>query len=248
MTYPRWVALVVAVGACLAAVEIVAAQTALPAAVPAELVPDAASQWAEVLNAMVRLPLATALASLLALRPRRRGTPTRNLAVIHTQIILAVVGALVMMVVGSSLARAFGIVGAAGLVRYRAKIDDPKDAGVMLSTLAVGLASGVGLWMIAIFGTVFLLALLWTVESFEPPAMRTLTVKIKAKDTKDVKPAVERLLKRQGATFDVVAISVEELEYQVRWPVDQPSNRLSERILELGPAGELQVEVEAKSK
>ena len=34
-----------------------------------------------------------------------------------------------MLVVGSSLARAFGIVGAAGLVRYRAKIDDPKDAG-----------------------------------------------------------------------------------------------------------------------
>ena len=43
-----------------------------------------------------------------------------------------------MLVVGSSLARAFGIVGAAGLVRYRAKIEDPKDAGVMLSTLAVG--------------------------------------------------------------------------------------------------------------
>lgn len=248
MRYERWVAIAVVVGACVTAMDAVIAQTALPAAAPPELAPDAASQWAEVLNAMVRLPLATALASLLALRPRRRGTPARNLSVIHTQIILAVVGALVMMVVGSSLARAFGIVGAAGLVRYRAKIDDPKDAGVMLSTLAVGLASGVGLWMIAVFGTIFLLALLWTVESFEPPAMRPLTVKIKAKDTKGVKSGVERLLKRQGATFDVVAISTEELEYQVRWPVDQPSNRLSERILELGPAGELEVEVESKDK
>ena len=67
---------------------------------------------------------------------------------IQTQIILAVVGAVVMLVVGASLARAFGIVGAAGLVRYRAKINDPKDAGVMLSTLAIGLAAGVGLWML----------------------------------------------------------------------------------------------------
>jgi hypothetical protein len=66
--------------------------------------------------------------------------------VIQTQIILAIVGAVVMLVVGSSLARAFGIVGAAGLVRYRAKIEDPKDAGVMLSTLAIGLASE-SLWM-----------------------------------------------------------------------------------------------------
>ena len=66
---------------------------------------------------------------------------------------LALVGAMVMMVVGSSLARAFGIVGAAGLIRYRAKIEDPKDAGVMLSTLAIGLASGVGLYLFAIFAT-----------------------------------------------------------------------------------------------
>src|SRR4051794_31290837 len=105
----------------------------------------------EVVLAATRLPLATVMASALALRPRRRGTPARHLAVIHTQIILAVVGALVMLVVGQSLARAFGIVGAAGLVRYRAKIEDPKDAGVMLSTLAIGLATGVGQWALAIF-------------------------------------------------------------------------------------------------
>src|SRR6266849_6390202 len=96
------------------------------------------------------------------------GTPSRKPAVIHTQIILAIVGAVVMLVVGSSLARAFGIVGAAGLVRYRAKIEDPKDAGVMLSTLAVGLAAGVGRWMLAAFSTVFVLLVLWIVESFEP--------------------------------------------------------------------------------
>ena len=67
----------------------------------------------------VRLPLAAGLASVLALRPRRRGTPHRQPPVIQTQIILAIVGAVVMLVVGTSLARAFGIVGAAGLVRYR---------------------------------------------------------------------------------------------------------------------------------
>ena len=78
------------------------------------------------------------------------------MSVIETQIILAVVGALIMLVVGASLARAFGIVGAANLIRYRAKIDDPKDAVVMLSALAVGLASGVGLYALAGFGTLFI--------------------------------------------------------------------------------------------
>src|SRR4029079_19416182 len=97
------------------------------------------------------------LSAARAVRPKRKGTPTRQPAVIQTQIILGIVGAVVMLVVGSSLARAFGIVGAAGLVRYRARIDDPKDAGVMLSTLAVGLAAGVGTWMLATFGTFFIL-------------------------------------------------------------------------------------------
>ena len=104
--------------------------------------PDIDSQVHQLRHALVRLPIAASLACLLALRPRRRGTPKRQPPVIQTQIILAIVGAVVMLVVGSSLARAFGIVGAAGLVRYRAKIEDPKDAGVMLSTLAVGRMTG----------------------------------------------------------------------------------------------------------
>src|SRR5213595_1196835 len=111
---------------------------------------------AEVRHALFRLPLAATLGAALAFRPKRRGTPPRQPAVIQTQIILAIVGSLVMLVVGTNLARAFGVVGAAGLVRYRAKVEDPKDAGVMLSTLAVGLASGVGLYVMAVLSAVFI--------------------------------------------------------------------------------------------
>ena len=132
-----------------------------------------------------------------------KGTPQRQAPVIQTQIILAVVGAVVMLVVGSSLARAFGIVGAAGLVRYRAKIEDPKDAGVMLSTLAVGLAAGVGLWMLALFATVFILGVLWVVESFEPKATQLFTLKVKAKDPAALKPKIEKLLTRYRLAFEL---------------------------------------------
>ena len=83
----------------------------------------------------------------------------------QTQIILAIVGAVVMLVVGSSVARAFGIVGAASLVRYRAKIDDPKDAGIMLSALGIGLASGVGLYVLAIFATAFIALVVGVLET-----------------------------------------------------------------------------------
>src|SRR5918996_1107361 len=78
----------------------------------------------ELLASALRLPLAALLGTVLALRPKRRGTPERQPTVVQTQIILAVVGALIMLVVGASLARAFGIVGAANLIRYRSKIDE----------------------------------------------------------------------------------------------------------------------------
>src|SRR4030095_5112629 len=58
-----------------------------------------------------RLPLAALPATALAVRPKRRGPPPRQPAVIQTQIILAIVGALVMLVVGTNLARAFRVVG-----------------------------------------------------------------------------------------------------------------------------------------
>ena len=160
--------------------------------------------------ALVRLPLAAALGSALALRPRRRGTPPRTPAVLQTQIILSVVGAVIMLVVGASLARAFGIVGAANLIRYRSKIDDPKDAVVMLCTLAVGLASGVGLCALAVVSTAFIAGALWVIESFEAP-LRHFELKIKAgDDTDSLRPKIEDILRRYQLKFELRTSSDEE--------------------------------------
>ena len=157
--------------------------------------------WTEmVIEGTIRLPLAGVLGAALAFRPKRRGTPTRTPAVVQTQIILTVVGALIMLVVGSSLARAFGIVGAASLIRYRSKIDDPKDAGVMLCGLAVGLASGVGLYGLAVFATVFLVAAVAVIESFEPDDVAQFTLNATGlSDAAGIRPRFESLPLRPSA-------------------------------------------------
>jgi Domain of unknown function (DUF4956)/MgtC family len=208
--------------------------------------PDRETQVEQLLRALVRLPMAAGLASILAIRPRRRGTPERQPAVIQTQIILAVVGSVVMLVVGSSLARAFGIVGAAGLVRYRAKIADPKDAGVMLSTLAVGLASGVGLWMLAVFATVFVLAMLWIIESFEPKTRVQFSLKVKAKDPAALKPKIEQLLTRHRLEHQLRTETKDEVTFEVRVPIDRKTDRLSDEILEVDRDNASGVEWEEK--
>jgi hypothetical protein len=195
---------------------------------------DLVADRAMLLEALVSLPLATALGAGLAFRPRRAGTPPRSAPVIQTQIILALIGALVMLVVGASLARAFGVVGVAGLIRYRAKIDDPKDAGVMLAALAVGLASGVGARLLAIFAAAFIVGVLWVVESFEPQAHKIFSLKVTAKDPAALKGDLEQMLRRQHATFELRTSSNEEICYEVLLPMEKRTGALSNAIQALG--------------
>jgi uncharacterized membrane protein YhiD involved in acid resistance len=245
------VASIVLLAVCVTATGAAAQQppapdTDLPGAPPADNIdrdtPDFDAQILRLTEAAVRLPLAAGLACLMAMRPRKRGAPARNPSVIQTQIILSVIGALVMLVVGTSLARAFGIVGAAGLVRYRAKVEDNKEAGVMLSTLAIGLAAGVGLYLLAIFGTVFIIAVLWIIESFEPKATRLLMLKVKTKDPANLKGRIEQLLRRQHATYEVRGVAQEELQFEVQWPAERPTDRVSEAILAFDEKDETEVE------
>ncbi len=202
----------------------------------------------ELLASALRLPLAALLGTMLALRPRRGGTPERQPAVVQTQIILAVVGALIMLVVGASLARAFGVAGAANLIRYRSKIDDPKDAVVMLCALSAGLASGVGLYGLAVIGTVFIVFCLWVIEGFEPQTrLFELTVKIGEKTT-DLRPKIEEILRRHKVRYELRTTSEENVVYMVTTPKSLRTDRISNLIMELEPGGKGAVEWDEKSK
>jgi hypothetical protein len=204
--------------------------------------------WEIDLHAFVALPLATALGAALAMRPRRRGTPKRSAPVVQTQIILAIIGALVMIVVGTSLARAFGVVGAAGLVRYRAKIEDPKDAGVMLTTLAVGLGAGIGVYGLAAFATLFLMAVLWVIESFEPTARKQFILEIKAKEVGKLQARIEALLRRRRVKYELRESSPDELSYFVELPMDLKTDSISAEIMAIDPDPGTAVEWKTEKK
>jgi hypothetical protein len=206
---------------------------------PDELVGDLRAGMA---HAAVRLPLAALFGTALALRPRRASSPPRDPAVIETQIVLAIVGALIMIIVGASLARAFGIAGAANLIRYRAKIEDPKDAVVMLSTLALGLAAGVGLYGIGLAATLFLIATLWIIEGFETRVRTFLLVAKLGPGTSARRPEVERLLRKANTLFELRSTGDDELSYLVNAGASLKTERLSAALTALAPDGKAQIE------
>ena len=182
----------------------------------------------------VRLPLAAVLGTALALRPRRRSQGARKVVVTQTQIMLAVVGAVIMLVVGNSVARAFGIVGAAGLIRYRSNIADPKDAVVMLSSLAAGLAAGVGLYRFAGGATVFMMLVLWLVEFFEPPARKHFELRVSTKFVADFRPKAEDVLKALHIEYELLLEDDEEIRYSVSAPIDVRTKDVSDTLRLVG--------------
>ena len=198
------------------------------------VIPDILETHAEmVIHAVLALPLAALFGAALAFRPRRRGTPPRSAPVIQTQIVLAIVGATVMLVVGASLARAFGIVGAANLIRYRAKIDDPKDAGVMLATLSLGLACGVELYGLAAFATLFILVVLWAIESFEPERLKVFELKVTGSDPTALRADVESILRRNSVKYELRSAGAKELVYETQLPLVFRTDRVANAILKL---------------
>lgn len=75
---------------------------------------------------------------------------------VHTLIIFGIVVAFVMLIIGSSIARAFTLVGALSIVRFRHAVKEARDIGFVFMVMAIGMACGTRFYMLAIIATLFL--------------------------------------------------------------------------------------------
>ena len=71
-----------------------------------------------------------------------------------TNIFIAVIVCMVIMIIGNNLARAFALVGALSIIRFRTVVKDTKDTAYIFWSLAVGMAAGTGSYFLALAGTV----------------------------------------------------------------------------------------------
>ena len=75
----------------------------------------------------------------------------------QTVVFVAVIVAIVMMVIGGSLARAFALVGALSIIRFRTVLKDTKDMAYVFAALALGMAAGTSNYFLASAGTVVMI-------------------------------------------------------------------------------------------
>ena len=82
----------------------------------------------------------------------------------QTLIFVTLIVAVVMMVIGGSLARAFALVGAMSIIRFRTVLKDTKDLSYVFAALALGMAAGTSNYFLAVLGTFFMTALVFVLN------------------------------------------------------------------------------------
>jgi uncharacterized membrane protein YhiD involved in acid resistance len=84
------------------------------------------------------------------------------------------------MVIGSNIARAFSLVGALSIIRFRTAIKEPRDVAFLFMTMAVGMACGTGYWLIGLGFTLFAIPMVYALSKFQIGAMPSAEMLFKA--------------------------------------------------------------------
>ncbi len=95
------------------------------------------------------LPVLLLIPVAIIYRRTHKGV-TYNQVFIHTLFVMSVTTSIIMMIIGSNIARAFSLVGALSIIRFRTAIKDSRDTGYIFAAMAIGMASGTGMYLIAI--------------------------------------------------------------------------------------------------
>jgi len=75
---------------------------------------------------------------------------------VHTLVLMGMVVTIIMLIVGSNIARAFSLVGALSIIRFRNAVKETRDVGFIFLAMAVGMAMGTKFYLLGIIATVLI--------------------------------------------------------------------------------------------
>jgi uncharacterized membrane protein YhiD involved in acid resistance len=93
---------------------------------------------------------------------------SQSSGMVATLVLLTILIGMVTLVIGNSVARAFSLVGALAIVRFRTIVEDTRDTAFVICAVAVGMASGAGFLMIPLIGMPFVAVAAWLFRPRDP--------------------------------------------------------------------------------
>ena len=131
---------------------------------------------------------------------------------VSTLVLLSILLAMVSMVIGSDIARAFSLVGALAIVRFRTVVEDTRDTAFVIFAVIAGMAAGAGAYRVAAYGIPIVAAMAWLLRAWggnggsaakTPPGKLVVRLGIGS----DPNGPLTETLRKHTASFRLVAIA-----------------------------------------
>lgn len=141
----------------------------------------------------------------------------------YTLVIVPVVAAIIILLVGSSIASALSVSGAFALVRFRSEPGSPKNIAYIFATVAVGLACGLRCYLYGAIFAIFLCVVLFvfTKFNFGFRNIRNRKLKILIPESLDFENVFEDILNKYTVKYELIKVatadlgSIYELDYNI---------------------------------
>ena len=126
---------------------------------------------------------------------------------VQTLVMVGMIISLIMLVVGSNIARAFALVGALSVVRFRNAIKETRDVGFIFLVMAIGMTTGTRFYILAVAATVAICLILLIMNKFNwfKLDVQRQVVKVQVPPDPEFDALVEDVLIRFCMEFELVS-------------------------------------------
>ena len=166
-------------------------------------------------------------------------TPGYSQSFVHTITLTSLVTALVMIIIGTNIARAFSLVGAMSIIRFRNAVKETRDVGYVFFGIAAGMAAGTRFYAVAIGITGLICGLMILMEKFDyarPAGMPEAILRVRLPVGSDPQVVLRKTFERLFQTYSLVSVErvkqgmALEAVYSVRQKHEMSSDELLDEI------------------
>ena len=147
----------------------------------------------------------------------------------QTLVIISVVVAAVMLIVGSNIARAFTLLGALSIVRFRNAVKDTRDVGFIFFSMAVGMACGTRFYIMSVTMTLFICVMTILMQKFKfgRKTYSENLLRVSLPKESDVEKEVNTVFTKNFKAFSLISaepLSDDMIEYSYAVSINQKAN------------------------
>lgn len=187
-------------------------------------------------NAILTIFIAILLGGIISYTYMKTNPAGYSQSFTLTMVLLPVIVAIIILLIGSNVARAFSLAGAFSIIRFRSAPGDPKDITFVLFTMASGLACGVGSFGYAVFFTIILCVLMVILNRTKFGVRTTMqkTLKVTIPENLGYEEAFDEVFAKYKVGYELKKIRTTELGslYELVYAVTIDDNTSQKELLD----------------